>query len=116
VTSTGPWMRPGGQPGGGAAVGTPAAPGAWAPLARPAFRWLSVAQLAANLAIWMQTVAAQWVLTENGSSAALVALVQTAISLPVFLLAMPAACSPTWSTAGGSSWGRTSSWRRSPRP
>lgn len=33
---------------------------------------------------------AQLVLTEIGGSAALVALVQTAISLPVFLLAMPA--------------------------
>jgi predicted MFS family arabinose efflux permease len=79
-------MRPGGQPGGAA----PAAPGTWAPLARPVFRWLSVAMLAGNLATWMQTVAAQWVLTEIGGSAALVALVQTAISLPVFLLALPA--------------------------
>jgi predicted MFS family arabinose efflux permease len=90
VTSTGPEMRPGGQPGGAAPGGAPAAPGVWAPLARPVFRWLSVAQLAANLAIWMQTVAAQWVLTESGSGAALVALVQTAVSLPMFLFALPA--------------------------
>jgi predicted MFS family arabinose efflux permease/quinol monooxygenase YgiN len=79
-------MRPGGQPGGAAA----AAPGTWAPLARPVFRWLAVAQLAGNLATWMQIVAAQWVLTESGSGAAMVALVQTAASLPVFLLALPA--------------------------
>jgi hypothetical protein len=36
----------------------------------------------------MQTVGAQWLLLDNGP--ALVALVQTAASLPVFLLALPA--------------------------
>lgn len=90
MTSTGPEMRPGGEPGGAAPVGAPAASDVWAPLARPVFRWLSIAQLAANLATWMQIVAAQWVLTESGSGAALVALVQTAASLPVFLFALPA--------------------------
>lgn len=89
MTSTGPEMRAGGEPGGAAPVGAPAGPGVWAPLVRPVFRWLWVAQLAANLATWMQTVAAQWVLTESDSGAALVALVQTAISLPVFLFALP---------------------------
>lgn len=90
MSSTGPEMRPDGEPGGVAPVGPLAASGVLAPLARPVFRWLSVAQLAGNLATWMQTVAAQWVLTETRSGAALVALVQTAVSLPVFLFALPA--------------------------
>jgi MFS family permease len=68
----------------------PVQPGAWAPLRRPVFRALWTAQLASFLGTWMQTVGAQWFLTERSASATAVAAVQTATSLPVLLLALPA--------------------------
>jgi MFS family permease len=65
------------------------AAGAWAPLRRPVFRALWTAQAVSNVGTWMQTVGAQLFLTERSASATLVALVQTATSLPVLLLALP---------------------------
>ncbi|MEU7563648.1 MFS transporter [Streptomyces eurythermus] len=61
---------------------------AWAPLAARVFRALWIAQLVSNIGSWMQMVGAQWLLI--GHDAALVTLVQTASSLPVVLLALPA--------------------------
>ena len=62
---------------------------AWAPLRLfPIFRALWIAQFASNVGTWMQTVGAQWLLIDN--SPLLVALVQTASSLPIVLLALPA--------------------------
>ena len=61
---------------------------AWAPLRSPVFRALWVAQFASNVGTWMQTVGAQWLLIER--SPVLVSLVQTASTLPVVLLALPA--------------------------
>lgn len=70
---------------------TPVRPGgAWAPLARPVFRALWLAQLGSNLGSWMQSVGAQWFLLERTGSAALVAWVQTAGLLPVLLLSLVA--------------------------
>ena len=72
-------------------VTAPALPaGPWAPLARPAFRAIWIASLVGNLGTWMQTVGAQWLLVDGGSGSALVALVQSASSLPVLLLTLPA--------------------------
>ncbi|TBO57596.1 MFS transporter [Streptomyces kasugaensis] len=72
----------------------PAAPSStasyWAPLRVPVFRTLWLAQFASNIGSWMQTVGAQWLITEQGGSAGLIALVQTAASLPVLLLGIPA--------------------------
>ncbi|MFC5064452.1 MFS transporter [Actinomycetospora atypica] len=68
----------------------PAPVSAWAPLARPAFRAIWIASLVSNLGTWMQTVGAQWLLVGGGSGSALVALVQSASSLPVLLLTLPA--------------------------
>ena len=62
----------------------------WAPLARPVYRALWIAQLASNVGAWMQTVGAQWFLVEQTHSAALVAWVQTAALLPVLLLSLGA--------------------------
>lgn len=42
-----------------------------------------------NLAIWMQTVGAAWIMTLLSSSPLMVSLVQTAISLPAFLFGLP---------------------------
>jgi MFS family permease len=62
---------------------------AWAPLRNsPVFRALWIAQFASNIGTWMQTVGAQWLLIDR--SPVLVSLVQTAASLPIVLLALPA--------------------------
>jgi MFS family permease len=62
----------------------------WAPLRTIAFRWLWTAQFSSNVGSWMQTVAAQWLMVSLTTSGTLVGAVQTAASLPVFLLAIPA--------------------------
>src|ERR1700752_564588 len=67
-----------------------AAPSAWSPLRRHTFGRLWFASLASYLAVWMQSVAGAWLMTSLTSSALLVALMQTAISLPMFLLSLPA--------------------------
>ncbi|NML17470.1 MFS transporter [Azohydromonas caseinilytica] len=63
--------------------------GALAPLRIPVFRMLWSAWLTANLCLWMNDVAAAWVMTTLSTDPALVALVQTASTLPVFLLGLP---------------------------
>jgi MFS family permease len=62
----------------------------WAPLTLGVFRALWLATLVSNIGTWMQTVGAQWLLVDEPNAATLVALVQTANSLPVLLLALPA--------------------------
>jgi MFS family permease len=62
---------------------------AWAPLRAPVFRMLWIVWAAANVCLWMNDVAAAWLMTTLTSSAVLIALVQTASSLPVFLLGIP---------------------------
>ena len=46
--------------------------------------------MVSNIGTWMQNVGAAWLMTELAPSALLVALVQTATNLPVFLLGVPA--------------------------
>ncbi|HWH41631.1 MAG TPA: MFS transporter [Usitatibacter sp.] len=67
----------------------PEKPTAWAPLRQPVFRMLWLVWVATNIAMWMNDVAAAWVMTTLTSSATLIAMVQTASSLPVFLLGLP---------------------------
>ena len=83
-------MAGGSSGGGGSGSSQPAGPAsAWAPLRRfPVFRALWIAQFASNVGTWMQTVGAQWLLID--SSPLLVSLVQTASSLPIVMLALPA--------------------------
>lgn len=59
---------------------------ALAPLRAPVYRGLWLAWLAANLTMWTHDVAASWLMTQLTDSAVMVALVQTASTLPVFLL------------------------------
>ena len=66
-----------------------ALPAALIPLQRPVFRSLWLAWLAANLTMWMNDVAAAWLMTSLTTSPVMVALVQTASTLPVFLLGLP---------------------------
>jgi MFS family permease/quinol monooxygenase YgiN len=69
----------------------PVEPGsAWAPLRHKWFRSLWVAQFASSVGGWLQTVAAQWLMLTLTRAALPVALVQTALSLPVFLVGLPA--------------------------
>src|SRR5205085_7171920 len=67
----------------------PERPSAWAPLKLATFRMLWMVWLTANITLWMNDVAAAWVMTGLTSSPTLIALVQTASSLPVFLLGLP---------------------------
>src|SRR6267378_2844778 len=63
---------------------------AWAPLSHPVFRALWIASLVSNIGTWMQNVGAAWAMTSLSPSPLMVALVQSATSLPVFLVGLPA--------------------------
>ena len=63
---------------------------AWAPLRQPLFRALWIASVTSNIGTWMQNVGAAWLMTLLTPSPTVVALVQAATSLPVFLAALPA--------------------------
>ncbi len=60
-----------------------------APFRQPLFRMLWSTWLVANLCMWMNDVAAAWLMTSLTHSPVWVALVQTAATLPVFLLGLP---------------------------
>ena len=62
---------------------------AFAPLRWPVFRMLWFTWLAANTTMWMNDVAAAWLMTSLAPTPLWVALVQTASTLPVFLLGLP---------------------------
>ena len=61
----------------------------WAPLFDRVFRRLWIVWLIANTCMWMNDVAAAWLMTTLTTSPVMVALVQTASTLPVFLLGLP---------------------------
>ena len=61
-----------------------------APLRHPTFRRIWLASVLSNLGILIQGVGAAWAMTQMASSADKVALVQTALSLPIMLIAIPA--------------------------
>ncbi|MET0222194.1 MAG: MFS transporter, partial [Tardiphaga sp.] len=61
-----------------------------APLRFPVFRRIWLASLLSNLGLMIQSVGAAWAMTQMTASADKVALVQTALMLPIMILAMPA--------------------------
>ena len=68
----------------------PAAPdSAWRPLRLRTFRMLWLVWLASNICMWMNDVTAAWIMTSLTTSATLIAMVQTASAMPVFLLGLP---------------------------
>src|SRR5438045_9362004 len=67
-----------------------AADGVAAPWRHAAFRRIWLASLLSNLGLLIQGVGAAWAMTQMTSSADKVALVQTALMLPIMLIAMPA--------------------------
>ncbi|HEY1236544.1 MAG TPA: MFS transporter [Candidatus Binatia bacterium] len=68
----------------------PSHPSAWSPLRQPLFRALWIAAVASNIGTWMQNVGAAWLMTSLAPTPAMVALVQAATTLPVFLVGVPA--------------------------
>jgi hypothetical protein len=63
---------------------------AWSPLRQSLFRALWLASVASNIGTWMQHVGAAWLMASLAPSPTLVALVQAATTLPVFLIGLPA--------------------------
>ena len=61
----------------------------WAPLKNRVFTLLWLTWLTSNICMWMNDVAASWMMTSLSASPILIALVQTASNLPVFLLGLP---------------------------
>ena len=62
----------------------------WSPLNEPIFRALWIATVVSNIGTWMEDVGESWLMVSLTTSPMLVALVETAGSLPVVLLALPA--------------------------
>jgi MFS family permease len=65
-------------------------PSGWAPLHHAVFRSLWIAGVASNFGAFMHEVGQGWVMTMMTSSPLKVALLQSAESLPIFLLVIPA--------------------------
>src|SRR5713101_5831498 len=63
---------------------------AWAPLRRTVFRNRLLASIISNTGSWMQDTAGTWLMTALTSSPLLIALMQTAATLPVLLCGLPA--------------------------
>lgn len=63
---------------------------AWSPLRQPLFRALWIASITSNIGTWMHEAGAGWLMTSLTTSPLMVALMQTATSLPIFLLGLPA--------------------------
>ena len=66
------------------------ASGSFAPLRQPIFAVLWAATVLGNIGSFMRDVASSWMVTELSASPTAVALIQTAATLPIFLLAIPA--------------------------
>jgi MFS family permease len=61
----------------------------WVVLRDRSFRSLWIGNVALNLTVWMQSVAAAWLMVSLTSSPLMVALIQTASALPSFFLGLP---------------------------
>ncbi len=63
---------------------------AWEPLRRPVFRNRLIASIISNTGSWMQDTAGTWLMTVLTTSPLLIALMQTAATLPVLMFGLPA--------------------------
>ncbi len=63
---------------------------AWSPFRHRAFVVLWTATVVSNVGTWMHDVGAGWLMTSLAPSPMMVALVQAATTLPIFLFALPA--------------------------
>src|SRR5262245_15186203 len=75
---------------GAKAGGAEAGASPWSPLQRAVFRSVWIASVTSNIGTWMQSVGAAWLMTSLTPSPLLVALMQTAASLPIVLVGLPA--------------------------
>jgi MFS family permease/quinol monooxygenase YgiN len=73
-----------------AAEAAPHRASGWAPLSRPVFRALWIANVASMIGTWVHEVGAAWLMTSMTADPLKVSLVQAATMLPAFLLALPA--------------------------
>ena len=71
-------------------LGAPGSSSLWRPLRVSTFRNLLVADVVSDIGAFMQNVGAAWLMVSLGAGPIYVALIQTASSLPYFLLALPA--------------------------
>ncbi len=62
----------------------------WAPLRERSFLLIWSAAVISNIGTWMHDVAAAWLMTSLAPAPLMVALIQAATTLPVFLFALPA--------------------------
>jgi len=62
----------------------------WSPLKNPTYAVLFIATVLSNIGTWMHEVGASWKMTEMTQDPAMVALIQTAVALPIFFFALPA--------------------------
>lgn len=62
----------------------------WAPFREPLFRAVWIAAVISYIGTWMQNLGSAWLMTSLTRSPLMIALVQAASSLPVFLVALPA--------------------------
>src|ERR1039458_9228540 len=72
------------------ASSTVGSPSVWSPLRRRLFRDRLLASVISNTGSWMQDTAGTWLMTALTASPLLISLMQTAASLPVLLLGLPA--------------------------
>ncbi len=79
-----------GQSGSGLRKNGPREVTAWSPLRQRVFRAIWVAGVVSNIGTWMQSTATAWLMVTIAPSPVMVSMVQTATSLPIFLLALPA--------------------------
>lgn len=68
----------------------PEAESLWSPLQNQFFLGLWIAQAVSNIGTWMQSTGAAWLMTSLDPSPLMVALVQTASSIPIFFLGIAA--------------------------
>jgi MFS family permease len=69
---------------------TPPRSSPFAPFRHRAFFWLWLGVVVASIGTWAQTVGAQWLFVNSPNADTIVPLVQTATTLPMMLLALPA--------------------------
>ncbi|HPQ96102.1 MAG TPA: MFS transporter, partial [Thiolinea sp.] len=65
-------------------------PSALSPFKHRTFTIMWLAALVSNIGTWMHSVGASWLMTDLSPSPLLIALVQSAAMLPMFLFALPA--------------------------
>ncbi len=59
------------------------------PLTHPVFRALWIAGVASNIGTWMQDAGSGWLMTSLTSNPLMVALIQAATTMPIFVFALP---------------------------